>query len=288
MNAPKLHHYVPQFHLRRWADGNGRLWAWDKQTDRIFPTTAGRIAGETQFYRLTQYEADGHDPLTMEKQLSALEGEVARITEQWLDWLPDMAAGDLLSIPRVNRRLVALHLAVQVLRTLDTREILSALAALDRGTPVTAGEARELHTELIWDAQHVELIARRFRRSIWIFARNDTATPFVTSDNPIAFRSADNRRWLRAGILSPGTYFVYPLSPRVILYGHPRQGAFRKLGKYADTLSPVRLEAEMVESENSGQVFMASRFVISSRAQFDAERAFARTIGTDIHASPPA
>jgi hypothetical protein len=40
----------------------------------------------------------------------------------------------------------------------------------------------------------------------------------------------------------------------------------------------------MVESENSGQVFMASRFVISPRNNFDRERAFAKTIGTDIYA----
>jgi hypothetical protein len=80
MNTPKLHHYVPQFYLRRFTDASGRLWAWDKQRDRIFYTSPNKVAAETQFYRLTQYEADGHDPLTMEKQLSELEGEVADIT----------------------------------------------------------------------------------------------------------------------------------------------------------------------------------------------------------------
>jgi Protein of unknown function (DUF4238) len=91
MSAPKLHHYVPQFHLRRFADASGRLWVWDKASDRVFGTMPGGIAAETQFYRLTQYEAEGHDPLTMEKQLSVLEGEVAKITDQWLEWLPNMA-----------------------------------------------------------------------------------------------------------------------------------------------------------------------------------------------------
>jgi hypothetical protein len=85
MTGPKLHHYVPQFHLRRFADSKGRFWVWDKAADRVFPSAPGGIAAETQFYRLTQYEMLGHDPLTMEKQLSALEGEVAKITGQWLD-----------------------------------------------------------------------------------------------------------------------------------------------------------------------------------------------------------
>ncbi|MES1972777.1 MAG: DUF4238 domain-containing protein [Pseudomonadota bacterium] len=288
MNAPKLHHFVPQFHLRRFTDDKGQLWVWDKHTDRVFAAGPGGIAAETQFYRLTQYEPDGHDPLTMEKQLSEMESEVSMITGQWLEWLADMAPLDVVPIPRINRWIVARFLAVQLLRTLDTREILAALLEIDRGSPLTPQEVREHHTELIWDPGQIELLARRFRRSIWLFARNDGATPFVTSDNPMAFRTSDNRQWLRAGILSSGTYLVYPMSPRVMLYCHPRQGKFRKLGRFADCVSPVVFTDEMVEGENSGQVFMASRFLISNRGQFDTERAFAKTIGTDIHAPAPA
>lgn len=282
MSTAKRHHYVPQFHLRRFADETGRLWAWDKQTDRIFQTEPGSVASATHFYRLTQYEPFGHDPLTMEKQLSGLEGEVASITADWLLRLEGMAPFEVLPIPRINRRVVALHLAVQYLRTADTREILAALMEADRGTTVTERELREAHTELIWDQGIVERFAKRFRRSIWIFARNDSATPLLTSDNPIAFRTGDNRRWLRAGMLSGATYLVYPLSPRAVLYCHPPLGPFHNIRRFANCLSPVRLSDEMVESENGGQVFMASRFVFSNRSLFDAERMFAKTIDAGI------
>ncbi len=151
MNAPKLHHYVPQFHLRRFADARGRLWVWDKTSDRMFDTMPGRIAAETQFYRLTQYETEGQDPLATEKQLSVIEGEVAKITDQWLEWLPNMAPLDVVPIPRLNRGIVAQFLAIQFLRTLDTREILSALVAHERGVPLTPKEERELHTEFMWN-----------------------------------------------------------------------------------------------------------------------------------------
>ncbi|MES2288447.1 MAG: DUF4238 domain-containing protein [Pseudomonadota bacterium] len=284
MIGPKLHHYVPQFHLRRFADENGGLWAWDKQTDRIFRTSPTGIAAETRFYRLTQYEADGQDPLIMEKQLSEMESEVSLITDQWLDWIPQMQPLDKVPIPRMNRWIVARYLGVQMLRTLDTRELLAALVELDRGAPIDEREARELHTELIWDPDVVERFAKRFRRSVWIFAYSECATPFVTSDNPVAFRSPDNRQWMRSLVLVPGAYLVFAMSQRVVLYCHPRIGRFRKLGKFADCLSPVRLDDGMVESENSGQAFMASRFVLSSRAHFKAERAFAPTIGTDFYA----
>jgi len=241
MNAPKLHHYVPQFHLRRFADARGRLWVWDKTSNRMFGTRPGRIAAETQFYRLTHYEAQGHDPLAMEKQLSVLEGEVAKITDQWLEWLPNMAPLDVVPIPRMNRRTFAQFLAIQLLRTLDTRELLSTLAASKRGAPLTPKEEREAHTELMWDLETIELLSQRFRRSVWTFARNDTATPFITSDNPVTFRTGDNLQWLRAGILSRDTYLVYPMSPQVVLFCYPRHGKFRALGKFADAVSPVLL-----------------------------------------------
>lgn len=156
----------------------------------------------------------------------------------------------------------------------------------NRGEPIDAREARELHTELIWDPQVVAKFAKRFMRSIWIFARNNSATPLMTSDNPVAFRSPDNRRWLRSLALVPGAYLVFAMSPGVVVYCHPRVGPFRKLGGLGDCLSPVVLDDGMVESENSGQVFMASRFVLSNQPDFDAERAFAQTVGTNIHAPP--
>jgi len=66
-------------------------------------------------------------------------------------------------------------------------------------------------------------------------------------------------------------------------YCHPKEPPWEKLGQFDCRLSPVTFTEEMVESENSGQVFMASRFVISSRDSFDREREFAKSIGTDLY-----
>jgi len=222
----------------------------------------------------------------MEKQLSEMESEVSLITDQWLEWVRQMDRLQKLPIPRINRWIVARYLAVQILRTLDTRELLSTLVELDRGETIEANEAREFHTELMWDFKIVRGLTKRFMRSLWIFARNDSATPFVTSDNPVLFRSPNNRQWIKSIALVPGAYLVFAMSPHVVLYCYPRVGSFRKLGKFGDRLSPVVLDDGMVESENSGQVFMASRFVISNRSSFTAERAFASTIGTELYATP--
>jgi Protein of unknown function (DUF4238) len=80
MSDPKLHHYVPQFYLKRFRDTSDRLWVWDRDRDRVFATRPRSVAAERSFYHLDEYE--DHDPLTMERQFASLEYEVARITNR--------------------------------------------------------------------------------------------------------------------------------------------------------------------------------------------------------------
>jgi hypothetical protein len=121
MNSPKLHHYVPQFYLRRFVDDSGRLWVWDRDNDRMFPVKPNSVAAENDFYFSDELAELGEDALTMEKQFSELEGEVALITSQWLDWLREVSHGEKIPIPDVNRELLSRHIALQFLRTADTR-----------------------------------------------------------------------------------------------------------------------------------------------------------------------
>jgi hypothetical protein len=90
----------------------------------------------------------------------------------------------------------------------------------------------------------------------------------------------------QAGVLAGGTYVVYPLAPDVVMYCYPDEGRWRaaKIRQFDCQVSPVRFTDPMVQDEKSAQAFMASRFVISNRAAFEAERNFARTIGTDTYA----
>ena len=230
MNPPKLHHYVPQFYLRRFVDDQGKFWVWDKVKDRIFATSPGRIAAETNFYFLDELDEQGHDPLTMEKQFSMMENEASIITDQWISWLNEIELGKQIEIPSVNRDIVARYIALQFLRTADTRDILSALSATSE--PFPEKERRRLHTYMLWNQETVDLILNRARDSTWTFGRNSTSTPFLTSDNPVTFRTSDNAMWLKAGILSDGSYIVFPLSPRIVMYCYPKEPPWEKLAKF--------------------------------------------------------
>jgi hypothetical protein len=284
MNVPKLHHYVPQFYLKRFADEKGRLWIWDKTKDVSFHTRPASVAAEKHFYRMLDLAEAGHDPLTMEKQFSDLEGEVSAVTDQWLNWFKDLRPGKKIRLSKANREIVSLYVALQYLRTADTRDILCALSeAKIGGENLSSEERTRFHTTLLWNEEIVHSIAGRIKNSIWVFGRNGTDTPFLTSDNPVAFKTPDNRQWLKVGILSRGMYVVFPLSPMIVMYCYERK-YWAKLAKFDACISPVNFNKGMVDHENSGQVFMASRFVISPTNDFRYEREFAKSIGTDLYA----
>jgi len=285
MNSPKLHHYVPQFYLRRFADARGRIWVWDKLKDSIFSTNPKNVAAESDFYTMRELGNAGHDPYTMEKQLSGIEADVSLVTTQWLDWFADLELGERIEIPKTNREIVALFIAVQYLRTADTRDILSALGKV---APADSEERTRLHTTLLWDLEIVHRIRDRIQKLTWIFGGNETEMPFITSDNPVAFKTPDNKQWFRMGILARGMYATYPLSPNIVMYcydqSHPK---WRKVAQWDECLSPVRFTKELVESDNDGQVFMSSRFVFSQTNDFELARDFADAIATNRYGSRP-
>jgi hypothetical protein len=170
-----LHHYVPQFHLRRFSDATGKIWAWDRERDRSFSTATKNVAAETQFYRLTEFESVGRDPLTMENQLADIEAEVSKITSQWLEWLPVTEPGGAIDIPAINREIVAQFVAIQHLRTADVRDILAAFASADEASPeLSDDERRRLHVDLMWNMGVVSRITAWIAGCSWVFCVNET------------------------------------------------------------------------------------------------------------------
>lgn len=278
MAPTKLHHYVPQFYLRRFVDSTGRLWLWDRKRDRSFGTHPANVAAENRFYYLDEFVEHGHDPLTMEKQLSHLEGEVSLITDQWLDWLRLAKGNDKIPVPAINRELVALYVALQWLRTAEARDITATVAKNAWKREPSEKEKRLLHTDMLWDERLIRPTAERVKKAIWVFGRNATSTPFITSDNPIAFRTGDNSQWSKIWFGVPAMYIVFPLAPDIVMYCYPRDGRWKKLARFDRSLSPVTFTDGMAQSENTGQAFLASRFVISPRNDFEQEREFIKSI----------
>jgi hypothetical protein len=271
MNEPKHHHYVPRFYLRRFVNENHQLWVFDKSSGKIFQTTCENIAGENQFYWNQELKEQGHDPLTLEKQFADLEADAAGITN---DWFRQFGRGDKLIIPKINRDIISLYIATQLLRTAEARNRIVEFSQLINPAYDAEQDARQLHISLIWDEGLVEHMRKRIRSCIWIFGRNESEIPFLTSDHPVLIKNYSNTQWLSGPVVNEkGMYIVFPLTPTLIMYAKDPK-YWKPIKLFSNSATPVVFDEHMVNHENSGQIGMSNRFVFSNKNDFNFAKEF--------------
>ena len=284
MTAPKLHHYVPRFYLASFVDAKKFLWVYDKDAERIFAASPERIAGETQFYRLPKSVAIG-DPLFIEKAFAALESKAAPIFSSIVTQAGNLAPLEKMSISVEERKLLSEFVAAQYFRTVEFRDL---LAYLMEGAGLSEAdwsqeERKTIHFMLLSESGLVEELAESVFNGIWMFAKNESCTPLITSDHPVCIKDYNSKLWLKGiGPLTDGSYIVYPVSPSLVLYCKELT-FWEKLRDFDLCVSPVILNDDMVHHENCGQAFMASRFLISCSNDFQRVREFIPSIGTNMY-----
>jgi len=179
-----LHHFVPQFYLRRFADSVGLLWVYDKDSDRVFSATPKNLAAERGFYTLPD---SFPDPSLLERQLSDLEEQAASITQ---DWLNHLRPGHSVEIPGTNRRIMSLYVTTQLLRTSEARTLLVQGIRSPEGPPEEGDIQRALHIAFLWNNQLVKEIAHWVYGCIWTFRVNAIPESLYTSDDPVKVRTS--------------------------------------------------------------------------------------------------
>ncbi|MDP9348836.1 MAG: DUF4238 domain-containing protein [Gemmatimonadota bacterium] len=306
LNLPKLHHYVPQFLLRGFAFRRKReayVYAYDKQTDRVFPTNVRNAAAETGFNNARI----GGAVVSAEGVMGALEDDVAPLVqrivrEESLAWLSEE-----------ERAKLSLFTAVQLTRTRNYRDMLGqaqnrlAEALRRRGIDPEALEGYEEPTEDMLAAQQLRAafsaheVAPLIHDKTWVLLRNSTPRPYFTSDNPVAFQNTKHKRPGALGLGAAGIEIYLPLSSRftlsMVCTGYEEQlrdiaatsELLRLLGALPPELeensrrvdamlsairdgTPLEQTAENVTNQNSLQVLSATRYVYSDTDDFDLVR----------------
>ncbi len=275
MPATKFQHFVPRFYLENFCSPNGQIQVFDKTTLNIFTSNADGIGGEKYFYETL--EAQKNNPQPIERDFSIVESATSPIISKWIRQVENQQ--DLVCSDE-DRWQVALFLSLQIFRTLELRkhlaQFLEAIHNRVGGTSSTYSkeELREYGVRVLYDLNLVDNFAGLIAKQIWVFAANFSHHEFYTSDNPVLFKSHDNKFWQTFKELpSEGSQVIFPLSPRLILYMHEPE-YWSKIKKFDGRLSPVTFTDHMVEHENSGQVGCSTRFIYSRCADFDFARMF--------------
>jgi hypothetical protein len=219
-DKPRKHHFVPQFWIRRFSGADGKLWAYDHDTDRISERSSRQLM---QIFNLYTVQSSGTDDTTLETvDLNKIDSEGSAVFDRILK-------GDLTPAAKEE---FASFLAAQILRDPDivtsynprAQELtLSLLAAFDApdfdtfrqewearypGTSISEAEFQHIHALGLQGAENaLELI---------ITALNDSEglpeLPFTD-----AVRSPDSRNIIRDQLLGFDWTLKTDASDRFIL-----------------------------------------------------------------------
>ncbi len=107
-------HYVPQFYLRQFADGSGRLWACRRGSDKIFSTRIEDICCERDLHEVRFSEGESSSDYYklnyIENQLSGLESRLAVFYRRLIE---DCDSGSIDLNDRLTASLLIAHLLVR-------------------------------------------------------------------------------------------------------------------------------------------------------------------------------
>jgi hypothetical protein len=279
----KKQHYVPQLHLERFTFDGERLYVYDKFNKKFYVANKRDVAEENFFYNIpaeliTQEFADrGIYPQIYEDLLSTMEGKHKKAINDLLKMRADrILNGDL-------RILLAYFLAVQILRTRDSRNLIIQLqtkfmqSLADEVIKLNFPDDTDLtpivkmkheviaHLKVILNPEFVGPISDMLSKHIWLIGLNETGHPLYTSDTPIVKRHYVEHKYM-TGWEGPGVEIVYPVSPNHALILLDR--IYFENYEEHDGLWVGITEAQ-VEYFNTLQAIHSYRQVYSSTNNFD-------------------
>jgi hypothetical protein len=241
-HAPKLHHYLPQAFLKRFADEHGQVWVLDRQRAEIRPQPVEVTAAERELYTI---DAD--------------DGTKDRGLEHWFAEMVDGPSVTVLQglhdgedLKETDRRTLSLFAAGMFLRTPAFRETTRQMSdqmadwlrqmgvqpAGGESVPESLSEPGAVRTEdLLGFLEHakgkdgryqnefVELVgsflaplSELLLRMNWVIGYAPQAKSFVASDRPVVqSRPHGHNPLYGVGITTPGSEKVVPLSARMAL-----------------------------------------------------------------------
>ncbi|CAN5950765.1 unnamed protein product [Sphagnum jensenii] len=132
MSKTKRQHYVPVASLRRFGNSRGKVFAFDKRTEKAFETEPENVACENYFYELEGLTDDPtkHSQFqAVEKAFRTIEAAGQQVISEIL--LPNGSDPNVIpslsSLTNQQREALSLFIAAQYLRTSKQRDFTSEM-----------------------------------------------------------------------------------------------------------------------------------------------------------------
>ncbi len=236
MSTTKRQHYVPQSYLSRFARKE-RLFAFDKPSRSSYPTNVRDIAAERFFYDLPELDRLAGMVQSLETFFHGFEQAGSQALARIIAAADNR---DAVPIKEGDRIDLAIYLAVQFLRTKETRTLLVQANELvhkelflrhlakmhpeltkyrDAITLTTMPEREiELHAQVLLDSDFREEIAEALYLRSWILLQCGAGEVLYTSDHPVVAHSGfSSNAYGRGGLLSRASEVSIPLNSKYAL-----------------------------------------------------------------------
>jgi hypothetical protein len=198
MSEPLNHHYIPQFHLKRFRSSGKaahHLWVLQLGSDQIKMCHPRNVAYEPNLYRLDSLS----DPVAAERAFSRFESDAAPAFRQLLESL------QLAELSDDDRGLVALFLTSLLARHPAFREV--------HANVLRGGLSKRIASGVASDSSHLQETVEKNTQACYL--------TFLQEDVPALAQAAlDSYSWLLCHP-APGCAFVLGDMPVLITSGVP-------------------------------------------------------------------
>lgn len=181
-----------------------------------------------------------------------------------------------------NMDYLSLYLAIQLVRSKEFREQITELyervplLLADKfmknddvtkpsqlfNVQLNKNHKKLFHAQFLMDQDFITEIAISMRNKIWLIGYNQTAEPFITSDNPVVRYSPSGR----IGLNTDSAEIIFPISSNLILI-------LGDMTKYESLLSVhnhfIEMSKDEVKFYNSIQLTQSYRYVFCKEDKFE-------------------
>jgi hypothetical protein len=226
MSKPKKQHYVPQCYLREFVDPltpakqEPYVWVFTKDGKHKERRAPKNVFHETDLYRL---EIHGQKDYVIERSLSALEGDYARVVREKIKKHLPLAEAEYVTlcafIAAMMQRTLRFKENIQSVhdQLIEKVEAIERVHGIDPKKSLELRESKERAHKIGVLQQLPELTRLLFQMNVAFLCTDGSGSSFITSDDPVTLFNPDLQwqQFYGPGLAQKNVEVTMPISPEI-------------------------------------------------------------------------